>query len=234
MRIVLIDDDPLSCEYIKAVLNALRVELHIFNDSQSAFMELDTKLTPALFLLDQILIDELGTEILAKLRNDPRFDEFPIFLLTADAEKNTITEAMKNKVTGYILKPADQKTVLRLKKALMDWYDIILEDQEEVKRRLRIMTPKLNSYIDALISQTSEMIMRYKTGSDKDEDSIRKKVESCKTIAHTVGASHLYRKCIYFLNTLQNKDENFNMDDQIDVLRVSLDLLQLRWTKKIP
>lgn len=236
MRIVLIDDDPISCESIKEVLSAIRgLELHIFNNSEDAWVQLDKGLCPVLFLLDHRLVGETGVDILIRLRSDARFREHPVMLLTADAERETIQQAAQKGVTGYILKPAVPATVLRIKTAMREWYLNILEDPDEVKKRLRVMTTKINSYMEALLAQTTEALYQAKQQSDEEgKAASKKRFEACKTVAVTMGAHHLHRRLEALVQVYEQGLSPEVINKALDVVKEALALLDFRWRKKIP
>lgn len=46
-----------------------------------------------------------GLELLKRVKADPKYAKLPFVLLTAEAEAAQITEALKNGVSNYIIKP---------------------------------------------------------------------------------------------------------------------------------
>ncbi len=46
-----------------------------------------------------------GIDLLKRVRKDSRFQQMPFILVTAEAEKHQIVEAMQNAVSGYVIKP---------------------------------------------------------------------------------------------------------------------------------
>ena len=55
-----------------------------------------------------------GVELLKRVRSDSRFKGLPFLLVTADAEKDQVIEALRAGVDGYIVKPFKADT-LKLK-----------------------------------------------------------------------------------------------------------------------
>lgn len=58
-----------------------------------------------LILSDWNMPQMKGIELLAKVRNDPRFKDLPFLLITAESEKSQVIDALKLGVSNYIVKP---------------------------------------------------------------------------------------------------------------------------------
>lgn len=52
-----------------------------------------------------------GLELLKRVRGDSRFKTTPFILVTAEAEKTQIVEALKAGVSGYVVKPFTKETL---------------------------------------------------------------------------------------------------------------------------
>ena len=52
-----------------------------------------------------------GIELLKRVRGDKRFAHLPFLLVTAEAEKHQIVEALSLGVSGYIIKPFTAETI---------------------------------------------------------------------------------------------------------------------------
>lgn len=116
MKIFVIDDHPLVCEGIKAILdNEDGMELAgIANSGQEAEHSF-TRLKPDLALVDLRLPGESGIEIIRRLR--PLAPECRYIILTTYADPEDVRMAMEAGVDGYILKealPEEMTSALRL------------------------------------------------------------------------------------------------------------------------
>jgi len=58
-----------------------------------------------LILSDWNMPNATGLDLLKRVRSDSRFKALPFLLITAEAEKTQIVEAVKAGVTNYIIKP---------------------------------------------------------------------------------------------------------------------------------
>lgn len=52
-----------------------------------------------------------GIDLLKRVRADGRFKHLPFILVTAEAEKGQIVEAMQANVSGYVIKPFSPETL---------------------------------------------------------------------------------------------------------------------------
>jgi two-component system chemotaxis response regulator CheY len=46
-----------------------------------------------------------GIDLLKRVRSESRFKNLPFLLVTAEAEKTQVTEAIQSGVSGYVVKP---------------------------------------------------------------------------------------------------------------------------------
>ncbi len=46
-----------------------------------------------------------GIEMLEKIRNDPALRELPVIMVTAEAERDIVSEVAESEIDGYLLKP---------------------------------------------------------------------------------------------------------------------------------
>jgi two-component system chemotaxis response regulator CheY len=52
-----------------------------------------------------------GIELLKKVRNTPEWADIPFLMVTAEADKTLIMEAVKAKVSNYVIKPFTDETL---------------------------------------------------------------------------------------------------------------------------
>jgi DNA-binding response OmpR family regulator len=79
--------------------------VHSVDRAKALSLYLREKPRPDLLLLDVMLPDGNGFDILAQLRGRPEFSTLPIVLLTAKAELKDIRNGLALGADGYITKP---------------------------------------------------------------------------------------------------------------------------------
>jgi two-component system chemotaxis response regulator CheY len=106
--IVLVADDMITIR--KLVTKAL-TDLGFKNiieatDGAKAWdMLINSNPAVSLVISDVNMPNESGLDLLKRARNDERFKNLPIILLTVESELTVVTEALASGASGYILKP---------------------------------------------------------------------------------------------------------------------------------
>jgi two-component system, chemotaxis family, response regulator PixG len=106
-----VDDSPLVCQTMEALLVAAGYQFVGVNDPLRAFSILLTR-KPDLVFLDLVMPNTNGYEICSKLRKLPSFQNIPIVILTGN---DGIVDRVRAKLVGasdFLSKPVDAETVL--------------------------------------------------------------------------------------------------------------------------
>ena len=112
---LLLDGVSLQCQGISGVLNILgRSVLHTQQDAleeveaedgEKAYRVLQSQPDIEFIVSDWNMPNMTGLEFLKTVRADPKFKSLPFLMVTAEAEKENIIEAVKSGVSNYIVKP---------------------------------------------------------------------------------------------------------------------------------
>jgi DNA-binding response OmpR family regulator len=103
--VLVVDDDPELLKLVALLLRRIKVESATAADGASAFKWLENAHRLDLIILDLMLPDIDGLEILRRLRGDPKYNSVPIIILSAKADPNTIRTGLDSGADGYITKP---------------------------------------------------------------------------------------------------------------------------------
>jgi len=76
-------------------------------------IDLARRYRPDVILLDWMLPDMDGMEVLAELKKDPNTENAPIFMLTAKKDPSDVGRAICEGVDGYFAKPFDIANLVR-------------------------------------------------------------------------------------------------------------------------
>lgn len=101
--ILIVDDMPIFREPIEAVLRAEGFQTWQASNGQEAIMAMATA-KPDLVLLDLGMPVMDGLACLRHMRSNKRLKSVPVFVLSAEADRARIVEAVKLGIAGYILK----------------------------------------------------------------------------------------------------------------------------------
>src|SRR3989344_5730943 len=103
-RILVVEDDPRLLDLYVKLMKSAKYEVDQADSGQSAYEKMKQG-GYDLVLLDIILPEMNGMEILSKLAaNPPENPNKKIVMLTNVSENQTIAEALKHKVDGYLIK----------------------------------------------------------------------------------------------------------------------------------
>jgi len=105
MRILVVDDFDTMIRIIKNVLNDLGYNNIITARNGEQAYQIITKEKIDFIISDWNMPVMTGIELLKKVKGDPKLVHIPFLMVTAEAEKEHIVEAIQAKVDQYIIKP---------------------------------------------------------------------------------------------------------------------------------
>ena len=118
IRIMLVEDNPVDVAFTKKVLkyNRLDKDLVIAIDGKDAMsalkrMAMEEKL-PNIILLDINLPDISGIELLTKIKEDRRFGQIPIIMLTGSNIDDDIQKSYDLGASTYLVKPISKDALM--------------------------------------------------------------------------------------------------------------------------
>jgi len=103
--ILLVEDDPDQKALGELRITMAGYQVRSVDHAKALSRYLREELRPDLMLLDVMLPDGNGFDILAQLRSRPEFATLPIVLLTAKTELSDIRNGLALGADGYITKP---------------------------------------------------------------------------------------------------------------------------------
>jgi two-component system KDP operon response regulator KdpE len=103
-RILVVDDDPMVTRLVRINLELEDFEVIEAWDGKTA-MKITKENPPDLLILDIMMPQMDGWEILKRLREDPGLKGLPIVVLTAKVQDEDIARGWRMGADGYIVKP---------------------------------------------------------------------------------------------------------------------------------
>lgn len=126
-RIVIIDDEPINIRVVQRFLSLAGYQQFFTASESTEAMSLIESVHPDVVLLDIMMPNVSGMDILQDLRGDEQFTDLPVIILTAATDRETKLEALRRGATEFLNKPIDStelearlRNVLRAK-AHQDW-----------------------------------------------------------------------------------------------------------------
>lgn len=130
LKILVVDDFPTMRRIVKTLLkqngfnNFTEAE-----DGQEAYKILQSHGDFEMIVSDWNMPNMTGLEFLKTVRADAKFKHLPFLMVTAEAEKENIIEAVKAGVSNYIVKPFTGQAL----KEKLDKIDQMLKKQKAAK-----------------------------------------------------------------------------------------------------
>ena len=105
--ILIVDDNPLNCLILETLLKAEAYETVVALSGAEALTAIGKKL-PDLILLDVMMPDMSGFELVEILKRDDRTRNIPIIMVTALADRESRMTALSHGAEEFISKPIDR------------------------------------------------------------------------------------------------------------------------------
>tara|TARA_B100001094_G_C18073651_1_gene741436 strand:- start:20 stop:427 length:408 start_codon:yes stop_codon:yes gene_type:complete len=106
LKILVVDDFPTMRRIVKTLLK--QNGFNNFEDAEDgvhAYKMLKEHGDFEFIVSDWNMPNMTGLEFLKTVRADPKFKDLPFLMVTAEAEKENIIEAVKSGVSNYVVKP---------------------------------------------------------------------------------------------------------------------------------
>ncbi|MES0336915.1 MAG: chemotaxis response regulator CheY [Candidatus Magnetobacterium sp. LHC-1] len=105
MKILVVDDFSTMRRIVKNILKQLGFDkIEEAEDGEQAFNKLKTGGFDFL-VTDWNMPNVSGLELLKRVRSDAKLKSMPVLMVTAEAEKEQVVEAVKAGVNNYVIKP---------------------------------------------------------------------------------------------------------------------------------
>lgn len=118
-KILLVDDAKTVLMMEQMILNQPEFQLITAHDGEQA-VELALSETPDLILLDVIMPNMTGIEVLERLRSEPATKRVPIIMVTTRSESEYVDKARAAGCTDYVTKPLDAADLLSKVRNLLE------------------------------------------------------------------------------------------------------------------
>jgi two-component system, OmpR family, phosphate regulon response regulator PhoB len=139
--VLVVDDDP-------SVLLLCRVNLELDGyavveaaDGQTA-LAMAREHGPDLIILDLVLPDIDGVQVLRELKDDPALAEVPVVILTARTDDHDKVRSLTTGAAEYVTKPFSPFALAHVVQ------DVLASDPEEVERRRQAILDQLALILD--------------------------------------------------------------------------------------
>jgi len=112
-RILIADDDAHLRLLVRTTLEGPDCEVLEASNGRAA-RELASKEIPDLLILDWMMPNETGVDVLRAVREDPETSSLPVIMLTGKTEKSDRNTAILLGIRGYLAKPFSPVELIEL------------------------------------------------------------------------------------------------------------------------
>ena len=118
-KIMIVDDEPINIDVVQAFLEEEKYHNFVTVDDSTQAMKLLEETRPDLLLLDLMMPEVSGFDILSAVRAHPKFKHLPVIILTASTDTENKLKALDLGATDFLAKPLDQSELgLRVRNTL--------------------------------------------------------------------------------------------------------------------
>ncbi|QOJ13803.1 MAG: response regulator [Planctomycetia bacterium] len=117
-KVLIADDNPQILELIEAYLEPLGVEITTAADGQAALSAIEAA-PPDLVLLDIMMPRRSGYEVCRQLKEDDRYRDIPVIMVTALNEVGDLERARECGADDFLTKPVNKMELLARVQALL-------------------------------------------------------------------------------------------------------------------
>ena len=145
-KIAIVDDEPINVKIVRRHLQAVGYENFVTTSDARAAMQLIEVERPDVVLLDVMMPEIDGIQILQIIRGTAHLQHLPVLILTAASDQATRLRALENGATDFLAKPLDVSELIpRLRNALLvkAHRDHLASYSEQLESRVRLRTCEL-------------------------------------------------------------------------------------------
>lgn len=108
-RILIVEDSPTVIEMMRLMLKDMNVKIQTAGSEFGMFQAIEAfGKTVDLVIMDITLKSENGLDLIAKIRDNPKYMELPVIVVTEHAQKDFILRAKSLNVKSFIRKPIEK------------------------------------------------------------------------------------------------------------------------------
>jgi putative two-component system response regulator len=147
-RILIVDDEPINIKVMNKYLTELGYT-HCAGQTDSRLALADiARDRPDLVILDVIMPDVSGIQILQELRNNPATAHLPVLILTAAVDRETRLKVLESGATDFLSKPIDPSELApRVRNALTvkKYHDGLRNQADNLEVAVQMRTAELEA-----------------------------------------------------------------------------------------
>ena len=197
MKILVVDDDQINAKMLSKRLVKRGFEVETLFCGQDCVDYIDKNDDIDLILLDIMMPDLSGLEVLAIIRENYSTMDLPIIMVTAKGEASDVVDAMKKGANDYIQKPvnmdiAEARVRTHLSMRMLNKESIIKKELETANAMIVTYNHEINNPLTIAMGMLRKCMMKDEMeGLDKVEHALNRIAEIVKKIDRVSQESSL-------------------------------------------
>lgn len=206
LKILIVDDDISTRKLVQMILERAGFQAVVAESAVSALQTLEDQLVDVI-LLDILMPEITGIELLKQLRDNPITSSVPVILCTSVSEQAYVQQAVAVGIDGYILKPINAKDLIEKIQQASQKIEPVLEDPRKTANKLGLDPEGFRQLLYVLIDDGRE---RLKTiGAKVESGDVRDFLMFTRDLsssAENLGANSLRRTALEAFALVPNAD----------------------------
>lgn len=118
LQVIYVDDEPDIRTIVEMALGLdPAIDVRIAESGRQALATLDTGWVPDIALLDLMMPEMSGKDLLGHIRARPQFSRLPVVFVTASARQDDVDRYRREGADGVIIKPFDPLALAQMVRA---------------------------------------------------------------------------------------------------------------------
>ena len=119
LNVLVVEDDPQLAKLLRMFLQMENMAIRMASNKEEIAAALSQTPVPDLVLLDVVLPDADGFEVLTRMRQDEALKGVPVIMCTGKATREAVLNGLLRGADGYVTKPFDVDMVLKAVKTVL-------------------------------------------------------------------------------------------------------------------
>lgn len=116
---IVVDDEPMLAKFIQSYLSFEGFKVRVASNREEVVAEFRKQPAPDLILLDVVLPDADGFDILLRLRQHPALKDVPVIMLTGKATREAVLKGLAAGADGYVTKPFEADALMHVVRTVL-------------------------------------------------------------------------------------------------------------------
>jgi len=183
-KILIIDDDKINTTFLSRMLEKRSFICHLLNSGKNC-MEYIQEHKIDLVLLDIMMPDISGKEVLKIIRQDFGPVELPVIMVTARSETSEVIETLNLGANDYLTKPVNMEIAIARIKTQLNIVDLNLDNIR--KKELETLNTMITTYNHEINNPLTIALLNLKKDiSQIDQRSLDRSIDALHRIASIV------------------------------------------------